>query len=61
MEHEYLAQLQKIAEAALAWVNIGGLIETATLEYEVRKFKTFTSGKKIQIDEETHSYSVMER
>ena len=61
MEHEYLAQLQKIAEAALAWVNIGGIIETATLEYEVQKFKSFKTGKKIQLKEVTHSFSVLER
>ena len=48
MEHEYLVHLQKIMEAAMAWVNIGGILETTQLEQEVHKFKAFKSGRKNQ-------------
>ena len=39
MQHEYLTHLQRITEAALAWVSVGGILETARLEHEVRKYK----------------------
>lgn len=41
MNNEYFSRLQRVADAALDWQNIGGINETAKLESEVRELEAY--------------------